>query len=128
MYIGQVETGMDRMADGAGDETEPAVIIGAQSDGLFPGARTTGELMVVRVEKDGGADGSATTAASWTYTVRSVDKTKTLGREVALATPRPNGLRTFQAGADGFGLACYDQDGVLRLIEAYEIETTGGCT
>ena len=57
--------------------------------------RTVGELFAVLVEKDGGSDGNATTAATYTYTVRSLAGT-TLGTEVAQARPRSLGKVTYQ--------------------------------
>lgn len=84
--------------------------------GLFP----------VKVQKDGGSDGSASTAASWTYTVRDLGG-NTLGTTIAVVCPRPNGKMTYQSGSSGYGLAFYD-GGTLKLWSAGETETTGACT
>lgn len=100
-------------------------------DGLFP----------VKVEKTGGSDGSASTAASWTYTVRRVDWTAAEGQvsadyEIATAaspkmygstTPfRPFGKVTFQTGDQGYGTGFYD-GGAFVLWSAGERFGTGTC-
>lgn len=90
--------------------------------------RQASGLFAVRVEQTGGSDGNSTTAASWTYTVRDVSSTVTLGTVVAVARPRPNGLMTYQSGSTGFGVAFYDDDGTLKLWDAGEVPTTGACT
>jgi hypothetical protein len=82
----------------------------------------------VKVEKTGGSDGSTTTAASWTYTVRSMAWTGTAGG-VTLAEgaeqirPRPNGSMKFQTGSTGVGVA-YREDGEVKLWDAGEVENT----
>lgn len=84
----------------------------------------------VYVEKTGGSNGSTSTAASYTYTVRALNGA-TMGASVALAKPRPNGTMTFQTGTSGLGLAFYVPDGTnaatLKLWDAGEKETTGTC-
>lgn len=98
------------------DPGVPTVLVNAgQSGGLF----------VVKVEKDGGTNGSATTAASYTYTVRSLDG-ETLGTAVPVALPRPNGMVTYQGGSDGYGLAFYDGE-TLKLLDAGEVPETDTC-
>lgn len=96
-----------------------------QTDGVFP----------VRVEKTGGLDGTKTTAATWTYTVRRIDWTDAenqtsadfeLGTVVILVRPRPFGKATFQEDSLGYGIAFYTA-GVLQLWDAGEIYGTGGC-
>jgi len=90
--------------------------------------RQASGLFAVRVEWTGGSDGNSTTAASWTYTVRDVSGTATLGTVVGVERPRPNGKMTYQSGSTGFGVAFYDDDGTLRLWDAGEVPTTGACT
>ena len=104
----------------SGTGTKWAVLqLGAGPRGVFP----------VTVEKTGGADGTQTTPATWSYTVRCKgwDGTAaTLGTGVSLARPRPNGKMTFQAGSAGFGEAFYD--GVtLKLWDAGEVMNLGVC-
>jgi hypothetical protein len=85
-----------------------------------------GGLFPVLVEKTGGSDGSLTTVASWTYTVYDFADT-VLATAAPLGHPRPNGMMTYQAGADGYGLAFYGADGALVLWDAGEVPTTGPC-
>jgi len=85
-----------------------------------------GGVFPVTVEKTSGSDGSLTTTASWTYTVRTLAGT-TLGTGVAVTRPRPKGLMTFQAGSAYYGLAFYDSSGALILWDAGEIPTMGAC-
>lgn len=80
----------------------------------------------VTVEKTGGSDGTATTTASWTYTVKNL-LGQTIGTGVAVTRPRPNGKMTYQAGSAGFGLAFYSGT-TLKLWDAGEVPTTGACT
>jgi hypothetical protein len=79
----------------------------------------------VKVEKTGGSDGTSTTAASWTYTVKDLAGTS-LGTAVAQSRPRPNGKMTFQTGSSGYGTAFYD-GATLKLWDAGEVEGTGAC-
>jgi hypothetical protein len=85
------------------------------------------DFFLVKVEKDGGADGTKTTAASWTYTVRAYVNGATLGTAVPLARPRPNGRRLYPTGSDGAGIAFHDADGNLKLWDAGEYRRTAGC-
>lgn len=85
----------------------------------------------VYVEKTGGSNGNASSTASWTYKVYALNGA-TMGANVPLATPRPNGTATFQSGTSGLGLACYVPNGTnaaaLKLLNAYEIYGVGGCS
>jgi hypothetical protein len=92
----------------------------------IPIAARAGAAFAVTVEKTGGSNGNATTAASWTYTVRNLAGDLTLGTVVALAHPRPKGLMTFQTGSTGYGLAFYD-GATLKLWDAGEVPTKGVC-
>jgi hypothetical protein len=85
----------------------------------------------VKVQQTGGAQGTSTTAASYTYTVRSLAWNgttggETLGTGVAVSKPRDNGLVTVQAGSTGYGVAFYDGL-TLRLWDAGEKYQTDGC-
>jgi len=88
----------------------------------------TAAVFAVQVSKDGGADGTATTPASWTYTVKTVDDSITLGTGVVLARPRPNGSMVVWGASPAFGLAFYDANGTLRLWDAGEIPATAACS
>lgn len=89
-----------------------AVVIFSEDNGLFP----------VTVTQTGGSNGSKTSAASYTYTVKTLDGT-TIGTSVALAKTRPYGLVT--AGST-YGLAFYDGT-TLKLWDAGEYPGSGGC-
>lgn len=97
-------------------------VVPAGTAGLFP----------VKVEKTGGANGTNTTAATYTYTVRSIawngtNGGTTLGTGVAVSRPRMNGAVTFQSGSTGYGIAFMDGN-TLVLWDAGEKLNTAGCT
>ncbi|HEV7299204.1 MAG TPA: hypothetical protein VGN72_07555 [Tepidisphaeraceae bacterium] len=87
---------------------------------LFAG---TGQIFPVKVTKTGGAGGSKTTAASWTYTVSTIGDIE-IGTAVAVGRPRPLGAMAF---GTGYGLAFYNQTGALVLWDAGETPGSGGC-
>jgi hypothetical protein len=78
----------------------------------------------VACTQTGGSDGSATTAASYTYTVKTQDGVTTLGTGVAVTGPRPKGL----TNVGTVGIAYYDSSGALKLWSAGETPTSGTCT
>lgn len=78
----------------------------------------------VAVTQTGGSDGSASTAASYTYTVKTQDSVTTLGTGVAVTGPRPKGL----TNVGTVGLAYYDSSGALKLWSAGETPTTAACS
>jgi len=80
------------------------------------------QVFAVTVTQTGGSNGSKTSAASYTYTVKTLDGT-TIGTSVALAKTRPYGLVT--AGSS-YGLAFYDGT-TLKLWDAGEYPGSGGC-
>jgi hypothetical protein len=124
----RIRTKIDTLrGDGVTNNPTSIVITQPRERDRLPRRLTSG-LFAVRVEQTGGSDGTSSTAASWTYTVRDVSSTVTLGTVVAVARPRPNGLMTYQSGSDGFGVAFYDDDGTLKLWDAGEVPTTGACT
>ena len=97
----------------------------------FLAAGNPAATFAVKVEQTGGANGTATTAASYTYTVRTLPWNgtsggETLGTNIALSRPRENGLVTVQAGSTGYGIAFYDGT-TLVLWDAGEIYTTEEC-
>jgi hypothetical protein len=76
----------------------------------------------VKVTKTGGSDGTNTTAASWTYTVKNLDDVE-LGTGVSLAKPRPYGKMTY---GSSHGLAFYD-GATLKLWDAGEVPGSVHC-
>ena len=93
------------------------LLIAAAGPGLFP----------VQITRDGGADGTQTSPATWTYTVLTVDGSQTLGTRVSPARPRPNGSRIVQSPSPAYGTAFY-VSGSLLLWDAGEIAATTACT
>ena len=88
-------------------------------DSMFP----------VKVQQTGGSNGTSTTPASYTYTVRTLawngtSGGETLGTGVAVVRPRADGLVTVQSGSIGYGVAFYDGL-TLKLWDAGEIPDTG---
>lgn len=78
----------------------------------------------VKVTKTGGSDGTASTAATWVYTVKDLAG-NTLGTSLSPAKGRPNGKMAY-APNDSYGVAFYD-GATLKLWDVNEIPTTGGC-
>jgi hypothetical protein len=95
-----------------------ALVVTSGFSGAFP----------VQVTQAGGADGTATSPASWTYTVKTVDGTVTLGTNVALNRPRPNGSMAVNSASPAFGLAFMDSTAALRLWDAGEVPNTDACS
>lgn len=89
-------------------------------------------LFPVKVQQTGGSNGSKTTAASYTYTARSLPWNGTsggvtLGTGLSLARPRPNGKVTVQSGSTGYGVGFYDGL-TFKLWDAGEVPGTIGCS
>ena len=101
-------------------ETPPRLIVLIDSAGpvFFP----------VRISNDGGADGTQTAPASWTYTVNTIDGLTSCGTFIPLARPRPNGSMLVQTASPAFGSAFVDAGGTLRLWDAGEVPNTTACT
>lgn len=78
----------------------------------------------VAVTQTGGSDGSPSTAASYTYTVKTQDSVTTLGTVIAVTGPRPKGL----TNVGTVGLAYYDSSGAVKLWSAGETPTTAACS
>jgi hypothetical protein len=94
-------------------------------------APAPGGMFPVKVQQTGGSNGTDTTAATYTYTVRTLawngtSGGETLGTGVALSRPREIGFVTVQAGSTGYGVAFYDGL-TLRLWDAGEIYGTEEC-
>jgi hypothetical protein len=75
-------------------------------------------MFPVKVEQTGGANGTSTTPASYTYTVRSLGAV-VLGTGVVVSRPRDDGAVTVQSGSSGYGVAFYDGT-ALKLWDAGE--------
>jgi hypothetical protein len=96
------------------DSTSGLPIIALLPRGTFP----------VKIAKDGGAQGTQSAAATWTYTVKTLAG-DTIKATVPLARPRPVGTATVQAD-DSFGLAFY-AGGDIKLWDAGEIYGAAPC-
>lgn len=83
-------------------------------------------LFPVLVEKDGGSDGSASAAATWTYTIRDIGGTTTIATAKGQTRPRPYGMMTYQSGSNGYGIAFRSGTNTL-LWDAGEVPTIVSC-
>ncbi len=93
---------------------------GAGANNSSPFGGRGGKGFFVKVQKDGGADGTSTSAASWTYTVRTLDASSTLGTSVEVVRPRnAAGKVDYQSGSTGYGVAFWDGN-TLKLWDAGE--------
>ncbi len=101
-------------------ETPPRMIVLIDSAGpiIFP----------VLISKIGGADGTQTAPATWTYNVSTVDGITTLGTALAVTRPRPNGSMIPQSGSPAYGTAFYDSSGNIHLWDAGEVQNTTACS
>ena len=79
----------------------------------------------VLVNQTGGANGTDTTKATYTYTVTDLAGNE-LGTAVALARPRENGAVTL-ASDPKYGSAFVAADGTLKLWDSGETYTTEEC-
>jgi hypothetical protein len=94
----------------------------ASRKGIFLIPRTG--TFPVKIAKDGGAQGTQTAAATWTYTVKTLAG-DTIKATVPLTRPRPVGTATVQAD-DSYGLAFY-AGGDIKLWDAGEIYGAAPC-
>ncbi len=101
-------------------ESTPRAIVLVQNAGPV--------LQPVQITRSGGADGTQTAPATWTYNLLSLDGTQTLATAVALARPRPNGSMVTAASSPAFGLAFVDSTATWRLWDAGEVAATTACT
>lgn len=72
---------------------------------LSPANFAVARLFPVLVQQDGGAQGALGVAATYTYTVKSLDGQTTLGTTIKLARPRPFGQVQSQTTNPAYGLA-----------------------
>lgn len=82
-----------------------------------------GVIFVVALTQTGGSNGTQTTAASWTYTAKSLDGSVTYGTALSPQRTRWNGSRT----AATLGYAYFDNTGTFKLAEPWEPPGTGHC-
>lgn len=77
----------------------------------------------VKLQKTSGSRGGKTSAASWVYTV------KDRFTDAVIATGKSPLVRVWPSAANDaqWGLADYDADGNLVLVEAFEPLAAGGC-
>jgi len=80
------------------------------------------DVFPVRLSSDGGSNGTNTGAPTYTYTVKDITNTTTLGTTVSPDVARPYGAVT----AATYGLAYY-LSGTLHLLIAFEVPGSGGC-
>lgn len=78
----------------------------------------------VKLTKVAGADGTPTTAPSWTYDVLDILTDAVLATAQAPLV-RPGGFGSFAFAA--YGLAYYDAEGAVKLFRAYETEAIVSC-
>jgi len=81
-----------------------------------------GLLFVVNLTQNSGANGTNTTAATWTYNVTDLAG-KSLGTNLSPQRPRAWGT----AAAATMGMGYFDTSGVFYLAEAWETAGSGGC-
>lgn len=84
--------------------------------------KISGLLFVVNLTQTGGANGSQTTSATWTYNVTDLNG-KSLGTNLSPRRPRALGTAT----AATMGMGYFDVTGVFYLAEAWETPGSGGC-
>jgi hypothetical protein len=85
---------------------------------------TLGTLFAVVLVQDGGANGTATAAPTYTYTINDInDEVELEGTPQSPTLARPNGAVV----AATYGMAYYDVDGDITLFYAHEVPTTDTC-
>ncbi len=85
-------------------------------------ATNKGGVFVVALTQTGGATGTQSAAATWTYTATSLAGV-VLGTVLSPERPRSFGTRT----AATKGYAYYNNAGTFTLAEAWETPGSGGC-
>lgn len=96
------------------DRVSHKPIFAIPSAGLFP----------VKIENDGGSQGTSTTAATWTYKIKTLNA-DLIQSGVGLSRPRPLGTATVQ-GVNAYGVAFY-AGGSIILWDAGEIYGANPC-
>jgi hypothetical protein len=86
-----------------------------------------GNLFAVRLTQTGGSAGTSSAQCSFTYTVKDITNTNTLGTSIGLTG---NGTRVVNAAmtAGTYGMAYWHTDGTIRLLLADEKITQTNCT
>ena len=111
----RVEAGITRLPGGTGHTPK------LEGNGKRP---TLGTLFAVVLVQDGGANGTASAAPTYTYTINDInDEVELEGTPQAPELGRPNGAVT----AATRGMAYYDGDGDITLFYAHEVPTTDTC-
>jgi hypothetical protein len=131
----------NRMAETAERNSRLEVIGMRKEEGpggtVFIGTPTSPQLFPVRIEKTGGVQGDKTFSATWVYTARpfsfveepaSGEDDPILSSNVHLFPDRPVGRMLYQEGKFGIGIAFYEVDGTLWLMDAGERPDTQYCS
>jgi len=85
---------------------------------------TLGTLFAVVLVQDGGANGTASAAPTYTYTINDInDEVELEGTPQSPTLARPNGAVT----AATYGMAYYNVDGDITLFYAHELPSTTTC-
>lgn len=95
------------------------VCVGSDADGkpiIVMHRPLIGELFVVGLDQDGGADGDGSSAATWTYTATTLDDVE-LGTSLSPQRPRDS---YGQREPASMGTGYYDPNGDFKLAEAWE--------
>lgn len=126
--IGTITTGVDSPADDGGDPPVPnpdyhKVTLDQLLDENLTQTMESA-MFPVSVSSDGGSDGDATTAASWTYAITSLDGSTSLASGAAQERARPLGKTV--AGST-IGQCYWAGDGALKLWDAGEYPDNGLC-
>ena len=87
-----------------------------------PATEELARFYPVTVTKTGGSDGTASTRASWTYTITSIDGVE-LATAVAVVKTRPLGPMHYgdEIADPAYGLAFIDASGAWQLWDAGEV-------
>jgi hypothetical protein len=113
---------------GASFENTPSGISITIPKAVGGGGGGTASYFPVLVTKDGGADGTNSTAATWTYTVKDITGTDTLDTAVSPLMPkRPAVGKVTFAPNDSEGMARYDENDELVLVMVQEVPTAVEC-
>lgn len=101
-------------AAGRNSENKPIILV-QSATGLFP----------ARLTQNGGAQGSKTTAPTYTYNVADLDNAS-LGTAIAVSRPRPKGRVDVQSPGS-VGWVYYDETGTLKIWDAGEVPKGASC-
>jgi len=122
--IGELRESLDPSAQFRQQDKELALVVTE-----LPTADEVEELPVsifpVRVTASAGAQGTATTRATFTYDVSDLEGNQ-LGTSIPVQHPRPFGIME-QPASNSFGLAFRDEADDLRLWSVGEVPEAGAC-